>query len=457
MKSHSQFSSDDLRILVIASLTQFTTSFIGSMIPVAIPLISGELNLSIEFANWITISYMIALIAVSIPLSHVISQYGVKKFTIYGVTILIIGLIMSAISFNIYFLLFSRILQGVSVAILLISIYLLVVNQIPENHLGGALGIVGSCGYIGMTSAPTISGFIVYYLSWRILFILMVLIFAIELILLFRVDREYNSERKPINIKSSFLYIVIMTLVMLGLNKITTWGIYPFAIGLILLIINLKYEYKSPNPIFNLNLFRNIKYVIGNYAGFVTYFITFIATYILNFHLQYVLGYDSRIAGMILLITPIVMVLISAPSGKLADKYDNRILAGIAMTILLFVMFALCFIDQLPLYVLFVVLVIQGIGHGLFSPPNNKYVLTTIDKKDLGDASSMLTTSKELGKSFSLAIYNVICIIIIGNQEICGNNIPELILSSHLIMYISTILTLSAAILLFYSKFHYRD
>lgn len=332
-----------------------------------------------------------------------------------------------------------------------------VVNQISEDHLGRALGIVGSCGYIGMTSAPTLSGFIVYYLSWRILFILVVLIFVIELILLLRVDSEYKSEPKPINIRSSFFYIVIMALLMLGLNKITTWGIYPFALGVISLIVGLKLGRKSPNPIFNFNLFKNVKYVIGNYAGFVTYFITFIATYILNFHLQYVLGYDSRIAGMILLITPIVMVLISAPGGKLADRYDNRILAGIAMTILLFVMFTLCFIDQLPWYLLFVVLVIQGIGHGLFSPPNNKYVLTTVDKDDLGDASSMLTTSKELGKSVSLALYNVICIILIGNQEIGGNNIHELISSSHIIMYISTLLTLSAVILLFYSKFHYSD
>lgn len=457
MKSHSEYSSKDFIILVIASLTQFTTSFIGSMIPVAIPLISSDLNLGIESANWITISYMIALIAVSVPLSRVISQYGVKKFTTYGVVILIIGLIMSAISFDIYLLLFSRILQGISVGILLISIYLFVVNQISEDHLGRALGIVGSCGYIGMTSAPTLSGFIVYYLSWRILFILVVIIFVIELILLFRVDSGYKSEPKPINIRSSFFYIVIMTLLMLGLNKITTWGIYPFALGLISLIVGLKLGQKSPNPIFNFSLFKNVKYVIGNYAGFVTYFITFIATYILNFHLQYVLGYDSRIAGMILLITPIVMVLISAPGGKLADKYDNRILAGIAMTILLFVMFALCFIDLLPLYTLFVVLVIQGIGHGLFSPPNNKYVLTTVDKDDLGDASSMLTTSKELGKSVSLALYNVICIILIGNQEIGGNNIHELISSSHIIMYISTLLTLSAVILLFYSKFHYND
>ena len=44
-------------VLVIAALIQFITSFIGSMIQVAIPLMSSDLNLTIELANWISISY----------------------------------------------------------------------------------------------------------------------------------------------------------------------------------------------------------------------------------------------------------------------------------------------------------------------------------------------------------------------------------------------------------------
>lgn len=452
---HLQFTKKDLLVIVIAALIQFTTSFIGSMLQVAIPLISNDLHLTIELANWITISYLIALIAVSVPISRVISQYGVKRFTIYGVLILVVGLGMSALSFDIVSLLFSRVIQGFAVGILLISIYMFVVNQISENNLGKALGIVGSCGYIGMTSAPTLSGFIVYYLSWRILFVLLVLIFVIELILLSRLDSEFKSEPRPINVKGSILYMLIMALFMIGLNKITTWGSYLVIISVISIVIFITVEKNNSNAIFNLNLFKDGKFVIGIYAAFVTYFITYIATYILNFHLQYVLGYDSRIAGMILLITPIVMVLISPTGGRLADKYDNRVLAGSAMTILFFVILALCFIDLLPPHVLLVVLIVQGIGHGMFSPPNNKFILTSERKEDLGDASSLLTSSKEVGKTVSLAIYNVICVYFIGNEVISSSNVSGLIKSSHLMMAIATVLTLSAMILLFYSKYHY--
>ena len=453
---NSKFSSKDLLVLVIAALIQFITSFIGSMIQVAIPLMSSDLNLTIELANWISISYMIALIAVSIPLSRVISKYGVKRFTIIGVIVLSVGLIMSAIASDVYFLLFSRVIQGISVAVLLISIYMFVVNQISEDNVGSALGIVGSMGYIGMTSAPTISGFVVYYLSWRPLFVVMAVALVIELILLFKIDGEWKNDSKPINVRGSFFYILIMIFFVLGLTNITR----PFGVPLLILsfisfFIFVKVEIHNSNTIFDLNLFRDFRYVVGNYAAFIAYFITFISTYILNFHLQYVLGFDSRIAGIMLLSTPLIMVLVSPYSGKLSDKYDDRVLAGIAMSILLVVMFSLCFIELLPLYLLIVVMIVQGIGHGLFSPPNNKYVLTLVDKDDLGDASSMLTSSKEIGKTISLSTYNVICLVIIGNQAIGSDTIPGLISSSHLIMAISAVLTLSAAILLFYSKFLY--
>lgn len=453
---NSKFSSKDMLVLVIAALIQFITSFIGSMIQVAIPLMSSDLNLTIELANWISISYMIALIAVSIPLSRVISKYGVKRFTIIGVIVLSIGLIMSAIASDVYFLLFSRVIQGISVAVLLISIYMFVVNQISEDNVGSALGIVGSMGYIGMTSAPTISGFVVYYLSWRPLFVVMAVALVIELILLFKIDGEWKNDSKPINVRGSFFYILIMILFVLGLTNITR----PFGVPLLILsfisfFIFVKVEIHNSNTIFDLNLFRDFRYVVCNYAAFIAYFITFISTYILNFHLQYVLGFDSRIAGIILLSTPLIMVLVSPYSGKLSDKYDDRVLAGIAMSILLVVMFSLCFIELLPLYLLVAVMIVQGIGHGLFSPPNNKYVLTLVDNDDLGDASSMLTSSKEIGKTISLSTYNVICLVIIGNQAIGSDTIPGLISSSHLIMAIASVLTLSAAILLFYSKFRY--
>ena len=203
----------------------------------------------------------------------------------------------------------------------------------------------------------------------------------------------------------------------------------------------------------NLSLFKIKSFLVGNYAAMITYFITFIATYVLNIHLQLILGFQPFIVGLILLITPIVMIVVSPFAGKLTDKYDARLLSGIAMIILSFIIFMLCFMYYLPFYVLIILLVLQGIGHGLFSPPNNKFVLTLFDKKYLDDTSALLSTSKEFGKTISLAIYSVVCSIFA--IELTG--FRELILAAQFILFISLILSISSTIALFYSRYKSED
>lgn len=213
---------------------------------------------------------------------------------------------------------------------------------------------------------------------------------------------------------------------------------------------------KHPNPIYNLKLLRNIKYVIGNYAAMVTYFTTTIAITALTFHLQYILDFEEYIIGLILIISPIIMIGISGLAGRLSNKIDPRIISGIAMSFICISMVMFFFIDFLPFNIILVACALQGIGNGLFSAPNNKYVLTLVDEKDLPDASSLLSTSKEFGKILSGGIYTLILSIYIGNQALGPEHLDELLIAStNLMMFINAILAFSAALLLFYSKYKY--
>lgn len=100
---------------------------------------------------------------------------------------------------------------------------------------------------------------------------------------------------------------------------------------------------------------------------------------------------------------------------------------------------------------------LQGTGNGMFSAPNNKYVLTLVDENDLADASSVLSTSKEFGKILSAGIFTLILSIFIGNQDFGPEHVDHLLIqSTNLMMFICILVTLSATILLFYSKYKYE-
>lgn len=61
---------------------------------------------------------------------------------------------------------------------------------------------------------------------------------------------------------------------------------------------------------------------------------------------------------------------------------------------------------------------------------------TSVSGRDLDDASALLTTIKEVGKMLSLSMFNLICIIFVGYDEI-QDDILGLCHSMRLIMIIS--------------------
>ncbi len=136
-----------------------------------------------------------ASISISIPLSKIISQKGVKKFTGVATVGLIIGLLISTFAVHTNMFLLSRIIQGCSCAILYFSVYMMIVLEMPEEKTGRALRIVGSSGYIGMTIAPSIAGFISYYLSWRGAFVFIVPLLIFQLFLIHRIEGEWMRKK----------------------------------------------------------------------------------------------------------------------------------------------------------------------------------------------------------------------------------------------------------------------
>ena len=426
------------------------------MTVIALPDIAAELNFSAEALLWVNIIYMMSFVAFSLPFAKIISQYGVKKSTKISLLLLFFSILISVFSINDIMFLLSRLMQGFSAAILAISLYVIVVEEFEDSEIGSALGVVSSAGYVGLLIAPVFMGLAISVLSWKWAFLMVLPIIAILLILLNGIDYEWATEKKHVDNKGSLIYVVMMCLFTYGMTLLDEFGIVFVVISVILLIILVKVEKNVPEPIFNFQLLKDTKYVIGNYAAMITYFTTTITITVLSLHLQYILDVEEIIVSFILLIAPIIMIGTSGFSGRLSNRIDSRIISGVAMMFIFASSVVFFFVDFIPFNIILVGCALQGIGNGLFSAPNNKYVLTLVDEEDLPDASSVLSTSKELGKILSSGIFTVILSIFIGGQQLGSEHIDYLFIqSANLMMFICLLLNLSAAILLFYSKFRY--
>ena len=443
-------------VIVLGCLLLFCVQFIANMVTVALPTIEVDLNLNVEMLNAINLVFLITSVSLMLPLGKYVSKYGIGKYLKGSIVLMGVGLLLSACSTDINTLLISRVIQGVATAIINGAMYVIVAVQLPSDKLGYALGIMGSCGYIGLCLSNTVSGMVVYYLSWRAVFLILIPVYVITLAILIKLNKEwYTEDVREIDHVGSILYALFMGLFLYGIVKLDNNNIFVLILSAIILIIFLRYEKSKKPPVYDLGLLKNFQYVLGNYSAFVMYFMTFIASYILNFYLQNALGYDSRFAGLFLLATPIAVVLVSSFAGKLSDKRDERTISSIALTFILVDVVILFFMDCLPLYVLLIACVLQGIGHGLFSSPNNRFVLTIVDKKDLADASAMLSTSKDVGKSVSLSLFSIICGFVLGSSNVLNKNVHSFLASSKIMLGIVILLGLSSIILLVLSRVRY--
>ena len=153
------------------------------------------------------------------------------------------------------------------------------------------------------------------------------------------------------------------------------------------------------------------------------------------------MGWNAEITGFFLIIAPLFETLISMPSGKLSDRINPLKIAIFGMVLVTLAMFLLCFLSSTTsIYLILAVLVIQGIGFGIFASPNTNIMMSSLDEEDTPTASVSVTVVRVVGQTMSLAMLTIIFAMIMGNVEIIPKYYGLLILSSRWTCIVGTIL-----------------
>lgn len=110
--------------------------------------------------------------------------------------------------------------------------------------------------------------------------------------------------------------------------------------------------------------------------------------------------------GLVLLIQPVLMALLSPVTGALSDRINPAVLASSGMILITFGLCLLAVDVSYPFFWLIALaLVIIGIGFALFTAPNNNAIVTP---KYYGAASSVVSTVRLIGQVLSVAIITLI-------------------------------------------------
>ena len=150
--------------------------------------------------------------------------------------------------------------------------------------------------------------------------------------------------------------------------------------------------------------------------------------FFISLYLQYIKGFDAQAAGLIMISQPIAMTLLSPLAGRLSDKFNPGIIASTGMGLTAAGLVLLCFVTPLtPVSAIIVLLLVMGVGFGLFSSPNSNAIMSSVEKRHLGVASGVVGTMRMVGQMLSMGIAMMLISLFIGKETINPSTYPGLI------------------------------
>ncbi len=399
--------------LTVAVLTSFLGPFLISGVNIALPAIEKEFDLNAVGLSWIVTSYLLSSAVFLLPIGKFADIHGQKKVFQGGIIIFTIATTLCGIAPSGLILILLRVVQGLGAAMTMTTGAPILVSVFPPAERGKVLGLNVASVYLGLSMGPFIGGLLTQNFGWRSIFLLCIpLGITVILLTFFKLKTSPASKTsvKIDHIGTLYYSAGLVTIVYSSSNLNKPFGWPLLLAGIILMILFVMQCKKSANPIFEITLFtRNRLFAFSNIAALINYSATFSLVFLMSLFLQKIKGFTPQQAGTILVAQPLIMTILSPFAGKFSDKIEPRKLATAGMSISAAGLFMLAFIgQQTPVYMIVVVLIVMGIGFGLFSSPNMNTIMSSVDKKQLGIASGTSSTMRVVGQMVSMMIATLI-------------------------------------------------
>ncbi len=404
---------EKVKVLFATSLGSFLTPFTSSLISFAVPKIAGTFHSTFTDIVWVPMAYLIALPTFMILLGRLSDMYGRIRFYRIGFITFSIGTLLASIAYNIYFLILSSFVMGFGGALIGTNATAIISIVYPKEKRGWALGINAMSVYLGLTMAPALGGILTQFFPWQAIFLINIPIAIGALILTFiymtrsKIDEIKKKEKIDVTGSLIFTGSIFLIVLYLSLGQIYDFTsiVYLLIAGLVLIFLFVFYERRVESPMLDISLFTaNRTFAAANFTAFLNYVSTFSITFVFSIFLQMVIGYPPFVAGMLLMVEPVLMVIFSPISGKLSDRYGSRGIASVGMLIIAIAFFILSFVNAKSIASIAIPLGILGVGFGLFSAPNTNSVMGSVNPNKVGVASGTLGTMRFTGQLLSLAI-----------------------------------------------------
>lgn len=400
------------KVLSTVAMSFLMATMDASITNISFPVLTKVFNTELTTVMWVTVAFVLVSTCSMLLLGRISDLVGRKRIYNLGMSIFTLGLIMCSLAQGIGQLVFFRGLQGLGAAMTITCGTALVTEAFPIREIGRGLGLLGISVSLGFIIGPVLGGFLLHYLDWRAIFYVRVPVALLPLFMgLVLLRKEHTVPRKiTLDLTGTLTSSAGLFCLVFGVSQVKNYGsASPFVYGLagagILLLIAFVFaELHAKDPLIDLSLFKNRVFRNAILSLFLTFFSAPPFILIMPFYLMQGIGLTPSEAGLVLAVNSMATIVSGPISGSLSDRFGQSrfaIVGALTTTAAYFCM--LGFNLQTTLTAIVPILVLLGIGIGMFQPPNNSMIMGAVPRDRLGTASALIATLRQVGISLGMA------------------------------------------------------
>ena len=366
---------------------------------VAIPHISGYFGSTIDEANWIITSYMIANSCLILMSGWLENLLGRKRFLKIFIGIFTLGSLICAIAPNLNLMVLGRLIQGIGGGPMTPVSQAILLAAFPPEKRGIAMSLYGMAVMVFAILGPTFGGFIVDNADWQWIYLVNIPVGILSISMIHANIEELEYRRKIK--KTDFLGMISLILWLLSMQIVLdkgqqynwfdcAWISWLAGFSACALAFFIVWEIECKTPLINLRLFKDRNFLIGTILSASVNMLVFSSIVLIPQFLQNMMGYTAILSGYALAPRIISCVLMMLVINQLMKIFDNRILIAIGF---FFLGISILFFINLNLSVSFIYIaipqVLMGVGVILVFIPVSALVLGTLPKSELTNGSSL--------------------------------------------------------------------
>ncbi|WP_433469244.1 MFS transporter [Spirillospora sp. CA-128828] len=400
-------------ILLATVLGSSVAMLDATVVNVALPKLARDLNADMADLQWTVNAYTLTLAGFILLGGSLGDRFGRRRIFLVGVVWFAVASVLCGAAPNTEMLIVSRALQGVGGALLTPgSLAIIQASFAPDDRpraVGAWSGLGGVAGAIG----PFAGGWLVEAAGWRWVFLLNVPLAAVVVLVAVRhvpesVDPQAHGRFDVLGAALAALALagttyalteapgggappIIVATAAGGVAAAVAFVVVERARGRSRHLPGKRPGRETPQPMLPLDVFASRQFSAVNVVTFIMYGAMGVLFFLFVLNLQVVSGFSPIAAGTALLPVTVLMLLLSARAGALAQKIGPRLPMTVGLLVAAAGMLLVGRIDEGSSYVRDVLpaVVVFGLGLAAVVAPLTATVLATADERHAGVASGV--------------------------------------------------------------------